>query len=90
MKLENKKLIQFLKPRVVSLLSFGTRNCSGLDISFYEPIKIAFLWKLSFDPKTCMQSHILGRGACQMSKGWRYTTQFKMEFSIENATFEQV
>ena len=46
--------------------------------------------QIIFDPKTCMQSHILGRGACQMSKGWRYTTQFKMEFSIENATFEQV
>ena len=62
-------------------------------------LKLRFYANYFFDPKTYMQSHILGRGACQMSleplllqlaKGWRYTTQLKMENSIENANFEQV
>ena len=62
-------------------------------------LKLHFYANYFFDPKTYMQRHILGRGACQMSliplllqlaKGWRYTTPLKMENSIENANFEQV
>ena len=49
-------------------------------------LKLYFYAKKKSDPKTYMQSHILGRGACQMSleplllqlaKGWRYTTPLK-------------
>ena len=81
-----------------------TKNPSQNDFKlknevFMSKWKLQFYANYFFDPKTYMQSHILGRWACQMSleqlllqlaKGWRYTTPLKMENSIENANFEQV
>ena len=62
-------------------------------------LKLHFYANYFFDPKTYMQRHILGRGACQMSleplllqlaKWWCYSAPLKMANSIENANFEQV
>ena len=63
-------------------------------------MKITVLCKLLFSHDTCMQSHILDRGACQISlkplllqivKWWRYNTQLKIKFQtcIAQALFDR-